>query len=66
MHTGIVKWFNQEKGFGFISSGTKDYFVHFKAIQTNGYKTLKEGQKVEFTVGRTPKGECAEQVTIKD
>lgn len=48
--TGLVKWFNADKGFGFISpaDGSKDVFVHFSAIQTDGYRTLEEGQKVEF------------------
>ncbi len=57
MATGIVKWFNADKGFGFISqSGGDDVFVHFSAIQTSGYRTLDEGQKVEFEVQQGPKG----------
>ncbi|HEX2274031.1 MAG TPA: cold-shock protein [Acidimicrobiales bacterium] len=57
MATGIVKWFNADKGFGFISqSGGDDVFVHFSAIQTPGYRTLDEGEKVEFDVQQGPKG----------
>ena len=50
MNNGTVKWFNSEKGYGFISNdnGGDDVFVHFSAIQTDGYRTLEEGQKVEF------------------
>lgn len=50
--TGLVKWFNESKGFGFITpdNGSKDVFVHFSAIQSGGFKTLNEGQKVEFTI----------------
>ncbi|MDI3225096.1 cold shock domain-containing protein [Klebsiella michiganensis] len=50
--TGLVKWFNESKGFGFITpdNGSKDVFVHFSAIQGGGFKTLNEGQKVEFTI----------------
>jgi cold shock protein len=55
--TGTVKWFNAEKGYGFISqSEGADVFVHFSAIQTNGYRTLEEGQQVEFEVQTGPKG----------
>jgi cold shock protein len=64
MQTGKVKWFNEEKGFGFISSEGKDYFVYFKEIQTQGFKTLKEGQEVKFNAGTSPKGPCAKEVTI--
>lgn len=55
--TGIVKWFNPEKGFGFISNddGSGDVFVHFSAIQIEGFKTLSEGQKVSFEVEQDPK-----------
>jgi cold shock protein len=58
MATGTVKWFNESKGFGFISpeDGTDDVFVHFSAIQGGGFKTLAEGQKVDFSVERGPKG----------
>ncbi len=57
MATGTVKWFNADKGFGFISQQDgADVFVHFSAIQTTGYRTLEEGQKVEFEVQQGPKG----------
>ncbi|MFE2283372.1 cold-shock protein [Streptomyces sp. NPDC059443] len=64
MATGIVKWFNSEKGFGFIQQddGGPDVFVHFSAIQTSGFKSLEEGQKVEYDVTQGPKGPQAEQV----
>jgi CspA family cold shock protein len=61
--TGTVKWFNAEKGFGFISvEGRDDVFVHFSAIQGDGYRTLDEGQRVEFDVARGRKGEEAQNV----
>jgi CspA family cold shock protein len=57
MNTGKVKWFNSEKGFGFISvEGEEDVFVHFSAIQGDGYKTLEEGQNVEFEVVQGARG----------
>jgi cold shock protein len=58
MATGTVKWFNDSKGYGFItpSEGGEDLFAHHTAIQMSGFKTLKEGQKVEFEVKRGPKG----------
>lgn len=57
MKTGVVKWFNNEKGFGFISvEGEGDVFVHFSAITGDGYKTLEEGQSVEFEVVDGAKG----------
>ena len=63
MKTGVVKWFNNEKGFGFISvEGEDDVFVHFSAIQSEGYKSLEEGQKVEFEVVDGAKGPQAANV----
>jgi CspA family cold shock protein len=64
MAQGTVKWFNAEKGFGFISvdGGGEDVFVHFSAIQSNGYRTLEENQRVEFQVTQGPKGPQADQV----
>ena len=64
MAQGTVKWFNSEKGFGFIapSDGSPDVFVHFSAIQTQGYKSLDEGQNVEFDVTQGQKGLQAENV----
>lgn len=62
---GNVKWFNESKGFGFITpeDGSKDVFVHFSAIMTDGFKTLAEGQQVEFEVQDGPKGPAAANVT---
>ena len=61
--TGIVKWFNDAKGFGFISRESgEDVFVHFRAIQSQGFKSLKEGQKVSFTVVQGQKGLQADAV----
>ena len=64
--TGTVKWFNDEKGFGFITpqGGGDDLFVHFKAIQSDGFKTLKEGQQVSFVATRGQKGMQAEEVQV--
>lgn len=63
---GTVKWFNGEKGYGFISreTGDKDVFVHFSAINVDGFKTLKEGQRVEFEVVQGAKGPQAQDVTV--
>ena len=64
MKVGVVKWFNNEKGFGFISvEGENDIFVHFSAIVSEGYKSLEEGQKVEFEVVDGAKGPQAANVT---
>ena len=61
--TGTVKWFNETKGYGFIAQeGGPDVFVHFSAIQGDGFKTLTDGQKVEFTVTDGQKGPQAENV----
>jgi len=64
---GTVKWFNADKGFGFIApdEGGDDLFVHHSEIRTQGYATLNEGQKVEFTVGQGSKGPCATNVIPK-
>jgi cold shock protein len=65
--TGTVKWFNGDKGFGFIErEGGKDVFVHFSAIQGDGYRNLQEGQKVEFNVEQGPKGPQASNVTLSN
>src|SRR2546427_8686729 len=64
MATGTVKWFNDAKGYGFITpeDGGEDLFAHFSAIQMNGFKTLKEGQKVQFEVTQGPKGKQASNI----
>ncbi len=73
MNNGIVKWFNNEKGFGFISVEggddvfvhfSDDVFVHFSAIQTDGFKSLEEGQRVNFNIVKGARGPQAENVTI--
>ncbi len=63
--TGLVKWFNEEKGFGFITqdNGGADLFVHFRAITSDGFKTLSEGQKVSFDIENGQKGPQAANVT---
>ncbi|MBI2877106.1 MAG: cold-shock protein [Candidatus Tectomicrobia bacterium] len=64
MAKGTVKWFNDQKGYGFITSETgKDVFVHFSSIQGKGFKTLNEGDQVEFEISHGPKGEQAANVT---
>jgi len=64
MAQGTVKWFNAEKGYGFITptAGGQDLFVHYSAIQSDGYRSLDEGQSVEFELGQGQKGPQAEQV----
>ena len=66
MPEGQVKWFNEKKGYGFIQSddGEKDLFVHFTAIQGDGFKTLKEGQRVRLEIEEAPKGPKAKNVQI--
>jgi len=64
--TGTVKWFNDAKGYGFISpsDGSKDVFVHFSALQGEGFKTLAEGANVEFDLGQGEKGPQAQNVRV--
>ena len=64
MATGTVKWFNDAKGFGFITpdDGGKDLFAHFSEIKANGFRSLQEGQKVEFVVKQGPKGPQASEI----
>ena len=65
MAEGQVKWFNEKKGYGFIQQeGGGDLFVHYSAIQGDGFKSLKEGQKVSFEIEETPKGPKAKDVQI--
>jgi CspA family cold shock protein len=66
MAEGTVKWFNAEKGFGFITpdGGGKDVFVHYSAIQSSGYKSLEEGQRVSFETSQGQKGPQAEDVRV--
>jgi CspA family cold shock protein len=66
MNKGTVKWFNEQKGFGFITNdnGGDDIFVHFSGIESNGFKTLKEGQKVTYDVTRGEKGMQATNVAM--
>jgi CspA family cold shock protein len=66
MATGTVKWFNAEKGFGFISpeDGGEDLFAHYSAIASDGYKSLNEGQKVEYEVTQGPKGPQASNIRL--
>ena len=63
MTQGVVKWFNAEKGFGFIAvEGGADVFVHYSGIQSDGYRSLEENQKVDFDITQGPKGPQAENV----
>jgi len=64
MATGTVKWFNDAKGFGFITpeDGSKDLFAHFSEIKANGFRSLQEGQRVEFVVKQGPKGPQASEI----
>lgn len=64
--TGLVKWFNESKGFGFITpeDGSKDLFVHFSSLVGDGFKTLYEGQKVEFSIENGAKGPAASNVVV--
>ena len=65
MAQGTVKWFNNEKGYGFIAvDGGQDVFVHYSAIQADGYRSLDEGQRVEFEVAQGPKGPQADAVRV--
>lgn len=64
MQNGIVKWFNSAKGFGFVESGGKDYFLHFKDIQSDGYKSVNEGDKVRFVAESSPKGPVAKNLYV--
>ena len=67
MLTGTVKWFNEAKGYGFITpaDGSQDVFVHFSVIESEGFKTLKEGQAVQFEMQKSAKGPQATRVTIE-
>ncbi len=66
MPEGIIKWFSDAKGYGFIDTGSgKDLFVHFSAVQSEGYKSLREGQEVEFEIGEGPNGPQAEKVVLR-
>lgn len=63
---GNVKWFSKEKGFGFVTDGKKDFFVHYRSIKGDGFRNLLEGQKVQFDVTDSPKGQSAINVVVVD
>ena len=65
MQKGQVKWFNQTKGFGFVESEGKDYFIHFKEIMGNGFKNLNPGDKVSFEAASSPKGLVAKKLSVE-
>ncbi len=64
MQIGLVKWFSDQKGFGFIASGGKEYFIHYKEIKKEGFKSLKQGDTVRFTPSRSPKGLVATELFV--
>lgn len=66
MINGVVKWFNDQKGFGFVQSSGKDYFIHYKEIHMQGFKSLKEGDKVGFEPSVSPKGPVATKLILVD
>ena len=68
MAKGTVKWFSDQKGYGFVTpeGGQKDVFVHFSAIQMEGYKTLKQGARVSFEITDGPKGRLAQQISYAE
>ena len=63
---GTVKWFNDGKGFGFVQHGGNDYFIHYKEIKIQGFKTLKEGARVSFVPGTSQKGRVATNLQVLD
>ncbi len=67
MNNGTVKWFNSQKGFGFLTNdnGGEDVFVHFSAIDTNGFKTLEEGQRVTFEIEKDPKNQKIKAANVR-
>lgn len=64
MQEGLVKWFQNERGYGFIESQSQDFFVHYKDIQSSGFKTLNAGDKVSFDASKNEKGRVAKNVTV--
>ena len=66
MINGTVRWFNDSKGFGFVEADGKDYFIHFKEINMDGYKSIKEGDKVSFEPSTSPKGVIATKLVLTD